>query len=345
MSHISRRTFLHSAGVTGVGLGLLWRDIVRAGTIGASEPPTGPITHWDGSPLGRILLNVMTVYEEPSWRSVHTGFLYYDEVVPVQAAVVGNGLYPTNNTWLQVDGGYIYSSWVQPVDNRPDNAVLDPGTGGLWGTVAVPATWSRYGPSDDAPRHRLMYYGTGHRVTGVSGDYYQITEIFDLQYWIKAGHLQIVPPEALAPLSPDVPPAEKRIEVSIGQQTLRAYEGDQEVFATPISTGMPSTPTPFGEFHVRDKRHAQRMTGGQGEGQYNLPGVPWICYFTVGWVATHGCYWHNDYGRRHSAGCINLHPEAARWIFRWTTPVADYGAFSTETAGTAMPGTRIIVKW
>jgi lipoprotein-anchoring transpeptidase ErfK/SrfK len=54
---------------------------------------------------------------------------------------------------------------------------------------------------------------------------------------------------------------------------------------------------------------------------YDLPGVPWICYITEKGISFHGTYWHNDYGRPRSHGCINLTPAAAKWLFRWTLPI------------------------
>ncbi|MBU2609660.1 MAG: L,D-transpeptidase, partial [Chloroflexi bacterium] len=32
-------------------------------------------------------------------------------------------------------------------------------------------------------------------------------------------------------------------------------------------------------------------------------------------------YWHNDFGRPRSHGCINLSSQAAKWLYRWTQPV------------------------
>jgi hypothetical protein len=49
--------------------------------------------------------------------------------------------------------------------------------------------------------------------------------------------------------------------------------------------------------------------------------VPWVSYITDSGISFHGTYWHNDYGRPHSHGCINLPSEAAKWIYRWTMPV------------------------
>jgi len=38
----------------------------------------------------------------------------------------------------------------------------------------------------------------------------------------------------------------------------------------------------------------------------------------------HSTYWHNDYGTPKSHGCLNLRPEDAQWLFRWTAPVVPY---------------------
>jgi lipoprotein-anchoring transpeptidase ErfK/SrfK len=54
---------------------------------------------------------------------------------------------------------------------------------------------------------------------------------------------------------------------------------------------------------------------------YDLPGVPWVLYLTQSGISFHGTYWHNDYGAPHSHGCINLSPQAAKWLYRWTSPI------------------------
>lgn len=41
-------------------------------------------------------------------------------------------------------------------------------------------------------------------------------------------------------------------------------------------------------------------------------------------AAIHSTYWHNDFGRPRSHGCLNCPPEAASWLFRWTMPHVDY---------------------
>jgi hypothetical protein len=37
-------------------------------------------------------------------------------------------------------------------------------------------------------------------------------------------------------------------------------------------------------------------------------------------VAFHGTYWHTDFGRPKSHGCINMRTEEAKWLYRWTLP-------------------------
>jgi hypothetical protein len=55
--------------------------------------------------------------------------------------------------------------------------------------------------------------------------------------------------------------------------------------------------------------------GDAEEGIYDLPGVPWCSFFTGTGVAIHGTYWHNDYGRPRSHGCVNLPSMDAKFIY------------------------------
>jgi lipoprotein-anchoring transpeptidase ErfK/SrfK len=59
---------------------------------------------------------------------------------------------------------------------------------------------------------------------------------------------------------------------------------------------------------------------------YWLPNVPYVMYF-FGAYAIHGTYWHNNFGRPMSHGCINLSTPAAAWLFSWAsigTPVVTH---------------------
>jgi lipoprotein-anchoring transpeptidase ErfK/SrfK len=136
----------------------------------------------------------------------------------------------------------------------------------------------------------------------------------------------VIPAEELQPLSPDVPPENKRIEVSIGKQQITAYEGRRAVFMAQASTGditaSPNYKTPTGIFDTYYKRPSRHMDAGDltGGGD-DLPGVPWVSYFHEDGIAFHGVYWHNDFGNPRSHGCVNLSIHAAKWIYLWTNPV------------------------
>ncbi|MGH2524849.1 MAG: L,D-transpeptidase, partial [Anaerolineales bacterium] len=56
---------------------------------------------------------------------------------------------------------------------------------------------------------------------------------------------------------------------------------------------------------------------------YYLPSVPYVMYFYLGY-GLHGTYWHNNFGRPMSHGCVNLQTDQAGWLFNWAsvgTPV------------------------
>jgi len=115
------------------------------------------------------------------------------------------------------------------------------------------------------------------------------------------------------------PVAGRWIDVNLSAQRLTAYQGQTAVFSTLVSSGVAGHRTPTGRFAVRTKIPSQRMVGPG----YNLPGVPWVMYF-AGANALHGTYWHNNFGRPMSHGCVNLRIADAQWLYNWSsigTPV------------------------
>jgi hypothetical protein len=346
MGNLTRRHFLRAAGLAGFGVAA--SPVWRALAAGDNAPWQGPTAiAWGGYPLGRVTLNVLTAYAEPSWRAPSKGVLYYDDVVGVQGAVEGEGLYYNNNVFLNTEHGFLYSSFVQPVRNQHNGVRHDVGEG-FWAQVTVPVTEARSRPDPASSRRSRMYFSTVHRVVGItsgtdSQPWYEVSEQY-FTYFMPAAHLRPISPDEVGPTG-GVPPDARRIEVHIGSQSLTAFEGENAVLTSLCSTGSPGWDTPFGNYPIIDKRHGTRMTGAASDEYYNLPGVPFATYITNSWVAIHGAYWHNDYGRRRSHGCINVPPEVARWLFRWTTPHANYHAFRTWTASTDQPGTVVNISW
>jgi hypothetical protein len=113
---------------------------------------------------------------------------------------------------------------------------------------------------------------------------------------------------------------EKEVVVSLGAQHLWAYEGEQSILTTFVSTGTAETPevaTPVGQFRILVKLPMETMTGTVNGEPYQVEDVPYVMYFTDEGHALHGTYWHNNFGAPMSHGCVNLPMDVAEWMFRW----------------------------
>jgi lipoprotein-anchoring transpeptidase ErfK/SrfK len=171
-------------------------------------------------------------------------------------------------------------------------------------------------------------------------------EIFDPEIkkylYVPAHDMRLVPDDELTMLSPAVPDEDKHIYLDLKTQMVTAFEGEQLVFSQRCSSGAKGTETPTGEFRTYHKGPSVHMTnqGDALENIYNLPGVPWCTFFTNVGNAFHGAYWHNDYGRPRSHGCVNLPSDAAKFIYRWTSPTVPPDADYVRKPG---EGTRVVI--
>lgn len=135
---------------------------------------------------------------------------------------------------------------------------------------------------------------------------------------------------------------DKWIEVSLSQQKLRAWEGSRIVQEFLISSGLWKS-TPTGDYSIWYKTRSQLMKGGSKElgTYYYLPNVPFNMFFYKGY-AVHGAYWHNNWGKPMSHGCVNSPiPEAGK-LFEWTGPVVPPGK-NWVKASADNPGTRVFI--
>ena len=114
------------------------------------------------------------------------------------------------------------------------------------------------------------------------------------------------------PLGQGVPDGKRWIEVDISDQTLTAWQGDTPILKTQISTGKPGYETVTGTFYVNTKLRYAHMVGAD----YNTPDVPWTMYYYQGF-AVHGAYWHNNFGRPVSHGCVNMRVNESKLLFEW----------------------------
>ncbi|MFH1509048.1 MAG: L,D-transpeptidase family protein [bacterium] len=103
---------------------------------------------------------------------------------------------------------------------------------------------------------------------------------------------------------------DKYIEVDLSEQKLYAYEKGVLYKEYLISSGLPGTPSPQGEFAVT--RHQEsKLYSGPG---FYLPNTLWNMNF-YGPYYIHGAYWHNNFGHPMSHGCINMRTEEAKIMY------------------------------
>lgn len=302
--------------------------------------------------LGRITIDTVSVYSRPSDESMIVYQRKRNDVINLYEEVISDQPPKYNPRWYRVWRGYIHSARVQVVRPRLNPVVEKLPEEGRLGEITVPATFPLYSRVKGTwtPPLYPLYFSSVHWITGVTegpdqAAWYQITEAWSKdKYYVPAEHVRLIEPEEMSPLSPDVPAQRKRIEISISQQTLTAYENDKAVFKTSISSGLNRERegeipwrTPSGEFHVRSKMPSQRMGDDpitSDVSGYVLPGVPWVSYFHETGVAIHGTYWHDNYGVPMSHGCVNMRPEEALWVYRWTTPAVQPGKREMRGQGT-----------
>ncbi len=334
----SRRDFLKvsSAGL----LGLFLADL-RLERVFAAETPK----------QGRITLSGVELYSEPFYNAKKIDIFGRDVIVNISGESDGDKGYgnPFNSKWYLINNeGYAYSGLIQPVETLHQRAVTElPATTAL-GEITVPFCDTRRGASILAKRGYRIYYSSTHWITDVvvNRDEKSIWyKIYDRQiqasFYVPAHETRVLPSSELGPLSPEVPEENKYIYVDLANQFVTAFEGEKPVLVARCSSGAKGTKTPLGEFRTFHKGPSIHMTN-QGDGTentYHLPGVPWVSFFTGTGVAFHGTYWHNDYGRPSSRGCVNLTPGDAIFIYRWTRPEVP-----PETPYLYQPGEGTLVR-
>jgi len=322
MSHqkFTRRDFLK---LTGYGL---------MGLFLPSLPLTLPSTDEFDNLQGRVTDRIVWSYDAPNFKAKLKRLYWRDLVFPIQNSTIGDDASAYNRVWYETaDGNYVYSGSVQPVRtilNQPQSIAL---TGAL-AEISVPYTDAFESLEPNAKVVYRLYYETVHWVTAsainsVDGSkwYVLLDDKFNTNYYVHAEHVRLMTPEELTPLSPNISNADKRIEVRLNDQIVLAYEKNNLVFAARVATGgrlrTGTYTTPDGDFLTFHKRPTRHMAAGDiASNGFDLPGVPWVTYITKSGISFHGTYWHNDYGHPRSHGCINLTPQSAKWLFRWTLP-------------------------
>lgn len=303
-----------------------------------------------------------------------------DTLLEWNREVLGNVVGGLNNQrYVETSQGYVYASVLQPTRNLPNAPITEipAGQAGFWAEVTVPyidlahegsiwSPWLRDHIEYNFPPR--LYYGQVVWIDRIRTDNgfveYRWNEdaghgygggAYNEFYWADGAGLKVLTEDDVGPISPDLDPNDKRIEVDLDYQTLSAFEGSTEVYYCRISSGLknifdPTTgetnnklATPVGNLLTHWKIVSLNMTAGTFQSGYSTPAVPWTTMISGDGIAIHGAFWHNAFGEKRSHGCINVLPEDAKWIFRWTTP---YVSLQQSEMRMSLPdhGTIVVTK-
>jgi len=355
--NISRRDFLK---IAGAGLGSMAFRPYKSIPLGNFSEPKRLPEFPRSEIIGRVVDMGIDLRSRPTNdqnQNTSIAKLDADTLVEWGREVVGNVLYGlSNQRYVETPQGYIYASVLQPTRNLPNTPIneIPAGQPGFWGEVTVPyvelahegtvaSPWLQDHISYNFPPR--LYYGqvvwldkirtengfveyrwnedaNGHGYGyGASGEY----------YWADGAAFKVLTDADVAPISPDVDPNDKKISADLDYQSLSCYEGNTEVYFCRISSGISYDPqtgqlsdklaTPVGNLLTHWKIMSLNMTAGTATAGYSTPAVPWDTMISGDGIAIHGAFWHNAFGEKRSHGCINVSPEDAKWIFRWTSPV------------------------
>ncbi len=325
------------------------RDFLKLGGLGLAGLFLPPLSF--DSPFtslqGRVTTRMIWMYDRPSIEGTQVKFCQRDSLLNVTNTTISEDVTSHNRIWYQIGTeGYVYSGSVQPVRTILNTPRMDIPAAGLLAEVSVPYTDAYKAPDPASDVAYRVYYETTHWIMSVSTAadgqvwYRVLDDKYNELYYVRAEHLRIMTEEEIAPLSPDVRNADKKILVRLEEQLLIAYEYDQPIFASPVSTGgvyrVGTYTTPKGAFVTSYKRPSRHMAAGDITASgFDLAGVPWVQYITESGISLHGTFWHNDFGRPRSHGCINLSMPSAKWLYRWTSPQVPINKkFSFGKAGT-----------
>jgi hypothetical protein len=141
------------------------------------------------------------------------------------------------------------------------------------------------------------------------------------------------------------------VDVSIEGGWLIAYEGTRPAYVTLVSPGRGGAPergrptlatasTPTGRFSINGKFATATM---EAPNDFIHSDVPWSLTFT-GPYAIHTAYWHDRWGEKMSAGCINVSAYDGRWLFQWAEPTLPEGWHGVRWEPAEGPATLLFVR-
>lgn len=336
------------------------RDFLKIGALGLSAAALGKIYKADAylpefpqaQRLGRTFYTV-EIKSKPDPDSTTIKTVYNDNILIINREVIGKPYtsYWKKRLWYETPEGFIPAISVQPVRNEQNEPLSElPSFGeeqGIWAEVTVPYVDIYLdGTEPKSPRLKetvdpRFYYSQVLWIDGIITNsdneiLYHVIEKYGTygdEFWADARAFKPIFPEDIMPISPEV--TDKYIQVDINHQTLSCFENGQEILFTRVSTGakynyeglrVDNWETPAGDYHLVSRKYISlHMAGGESKASgYEEFAVSWNSIFASGGVAIHSTYWHNNYGEMLSHGCVNVEPDVAKFIYRWTLPTVPY---------------------
>lgn len=297
MTQLSRRQFLHLAGVT-----LLAAHLPDAAAlIGAAADAAPELT----AQQGRALL-AASVHARPHAAAPVTGRLWPDSVVTIADAGAG---------WYRVAGGFVERGALQPVACcQPAGPVVAP-TPPFWAEVAGPVAAVRGWCAADAPLiTRIGHGGTAQVIAapppGAASAprwYGLADEAGALLGWAQAAQWQ---PAQVRPGG-----AALRLEITRRHQ-LAVFVGERPALRAAVAAGTRLKP---GTYPLRRARIAGPPLALVEYDSAALHGAPWQLDLGEQYRLT-GAYWHNRFGGWAPGPDIQVPPFLARWLYQQAGP-------------------------
>ncbi|MBI5353480.1 MAG: L,D-transpeptidase [Chloroflexi bacterium] len=311
------------------------RDFLKLSGLGLAGLFAPPLNFVNDDPFigqqGRVTTRMIWMYDRPAYDATQVKICQRDVVVNITNTAISDDVTAHNRVWYEINNGegYLYSGNIQPVRTILNSPRAEIPKEGALAEVSVPYTDAHEAADKTSKVGYRMYYETTHWVMSATTNqvgqmWYQVRDDkWNKLYYVPAEHIRIMTAEELAPITPEI--TNKKIEVRLNDQITIAYENNSPVFVCPVSTGgllrIGKYTTPDGDFITYYKRPSRHMARGDiASSGFDLPGVPWVQYITESGISFHGTFWHNDFGRPRSHGCINLSMQAAKWLYRWTSP-------------------------
>ncbi|MCO5221085.1 MAG: L,D-transpeptidase family protein [Thermomicrobiales bacterium] len=264
--------------------------------------------------------------------------------VGLQGMALGASAKVDNLTWVQVEfpmgSGWVASNYVKKL--TAVTPTVGPKASNIWvyldctsnpervlvtnnnaQSIRVISIGSIYQPGSGEP------YSVGHTLgSKVTLSYssnskapstHRLTtrELFDDNAGSQEGVIVKTSLGDITATCPAVTSGEKWIEVNLSTQTMHVWRGSTKISSSLVSTGKPGFSTPTGTFYITTKYTSVTMAACANGECWNTPGVPWAMLFRYGGFYIHGAYWHNDFGRIRSHGCVNLPVPYAEWLYGW----------------------------